>query len=665
LTSNKKITSCIFSQEVIFYLFPALIIITALISSFRSREVWSVANPLLSFEPFDTLTEEWLESLRKHLTVCNYTKGEYLFNQGQPSLGKLFLIESGLVEIIVRGENGMRNVAGLRHPGQFLGETVILSDGRYPAAAKAIKDLTCYLLDKEPFEKLLQSNQEFAGFFSHILAGRLHELYEEMVHEQSPETFGLGLDPFQKRVCDIMSTPVITCPAVTPVNDIARILGVQKISSVVVTSSTGKLLGLVSERDLITKVLALDCNPKVVFAEDIMDKNPPTLPPDAFFYQALLNMIKSQGKYVLIIEQGQPIGVVTIGDLTKARTASTLSMVSKIESARSGNELAEIAPMIPTVLASMLNDKAPVKEISIVISELYDRLTRRLLTLGENSLAKNGWGLPPVDYCWLALGSSGRKEQTLASDQDNAIIYADPPQVQDLQVRSYFSALASYVVDGLAQCGFAKCSENLMASNPLWCQPLSKWKSDLQRWAHSPKHGQTRQFTLFLDFRSIYGHTHLADGLRDYCLRMFRNSPSILRQMTKEDLRETAPMQQFSTAAIDLSRSACVHIVDCIRIFTLHEGLRENSTWDRLNKLVEVGAFPADEAEYLEASYQSLMLLRLRENLRKLGTGQSPDNCISPETLSKRQRSVLRESFMAIERLQSFTRRNFNLDIQS
>ncbi len=627
-------------------------------------------SPLQKFELFNTLADEVLTSLAKHLKFKKFAKGDFVFNQGQPSVGKLFLIEAGLVEIIVKGEKGGGSVAGLRHPGQFFGETVLLSGGRYPASAKVVKELSCYQLDKEPFEHLLHTNKEFAGFFSHILAERLHELYEEMIHEQSPETFGLGMQPFKKRVCDFMSAPVVTCRATTPVNDIARILSVQKISSVVVTSRSGKLLGLVTERNLINKVLALDSNPGLVYAEDIMEKSLPTLPPDAYFYQALLTMIKSQGKYVLVVEQGQPIGVVTIGDLTKARTTNTLSMVTTIESAHGIKELAEIAPMVRNILTTMLHDQAPVREICEVISELYDSLTRRLLVLAEEELAANGWGLPPVDYCWLALGSSGRKEQTLASDQDNAIIFNDCPSATEQQARNYFAALANYVVEGLEQCGFAKCEENLMASNPLWCQPLNKWKSDLRRWAYAPRPGQTRQYTLFLDFRTVFGRTHLADDLREYCFRMFRSTPAIFQEMAMDDRRQPVPHYLFrkdqpekGPGVIDLSQSACVHIVDCIRIFSLHEGLRETSTLDRLTKLVRIGAIQADEAEYLEASYQSLMLLRLRENLRKLGMGLSPDNCISPEYLSKRQLSVLKESFMAIERLQNLTRSGFGIDL--
>ncbi len=631
-----------------------------------------MVNPLVNFEPFNSLPEAVLGELALCLDQETYPEGSSVFNQGQPSLGKLFLVNSGLAEIVVKGERGDANVVSLRHPGQFFGETVLLSGKRYPASVRVVKDLTCFVLDKEPFERLLQSHPEFAGFFSNIITERMRGLYEEMVLEQPQESFGLTAEPFKKRVYDIMSSPVVTCRPDTPINEIARMLTSRKISCVVVKSSTGKLLGLVNERNLIAKVLAMDSNPAVINAKDIMDKNIPTVPPDAFFYQAMLAMIKNQGKYILVVEQGQPIGIVTIGDLARARSTSTLSIVSKIEAAKNSDELVAAATAIHKILACMINDKAPASEICEVISEVYDRLTRHLLTLAEDKLADAGMGLPPADYCWLTLGSGGRKEQTLASDQDNAIIIANCPPDLEQTVHNYFSALAEIVVDTLERCGFARCPGNLMATNPLWCQSLSKWKTTVHKWIYTPNPESSRQFTLFLDFRPVYGQEHLANELREYTLRLFRIAPTILHHMAKDDLQHRVPLSLFKQVLleknkehkdeVDLKRAACVHIVDCIRVFSQRDGIADTSTLSRLNKLVQIGAFQADDAEYIEAAFQSLMLFRLRENLRGLSQGKAPDNYINPNMLSKRQRSVLRESFLAVERLQTFTSSSFHVD---
>lgn len=626
----------------------------------------------LDFPPFNTLPADVLAKLQGKLILKTYPQDSYVFEQGQPSLGYLLIIVSGVVGIAVPGEKGIPNVVGLRYAGDFFGETVILTGKTYPVSVKAVEELTCYLLDKETFENLLRTHKEFAGFFNNILTDRLRSLYEEMVREQNCDSYGLGSEPFKNRVSDIMSAPIITCPPDTPVSHIARILAQQKISSVVITSANGKFQGLVTERDLIAKVLALDCNPALVYAADIMHKDVPILPPDAFYYQAVLTMIKRQGKYVLVTEQSVPLGIVTIGDLTRARTTSTLALVGHIETAAGPDELANTASALNSITAAMVNDKAPASEICEVVSELSDLLARRLLILGEESLASKGWNQPPVPYCWLSLGSGGRKEQTLSSDQDNAIIYANPQPGQEEEVKRYFAALAAFVVEGLEKAGFKKCPHNIIATNPEWCQSLTSWKNIGYTWIFSPTPESFRQFTIFLDYRPVYGQESLAQELREYAYRLFRLTPTILHHLAKDDLRTRVPLNIFKHIIVekgeahknelDVKRSASIHIIDCVRIFALREGIHETSTLARLNKLVQLEAFSADDAEYFEAAYQSLMMFRIRGNLEKVSAGQIPDNYLNPDKLSKRQQSVLRESLVAIDRLQNLTGMAFRVD---
>lgn len=628
--------------------------------------------PSLDFPPFDTLSEEVLADLIPKLVFKTYPKDSFVFTKGQPSIGSLLIILSGSVGIIAEGENDNANIVGLRNAGDFFGESVILTGKTYPASVKAVEELTCYLLKKEIFEDLLQTHNEFASFFNNILTDRLRDLYEQMVQEQPIDSYGHSPEPFKHRLKDIMSIPVITCLPSTPISQVARIFSQQHISTIAIIGTTGKLLGLVSERDLINKVLALDCNPTLVFASDIMDKAPPTLPPNSFFYEALLTMIRRQDKYILVVEHGFPLGVITMGDLTRLRKTSTLRIVSRIESAQTTTEISHAAKLIQKVTGNMVSDKASANEICEVVSELNDIITRRLLVLAEETLDKRGLGLPPVDYCWLTLGSGGRKEQTLSSDQDNAIIYADLPQEQDPRVKEYFLALADFVINGLEEAGFPKCQHKIMANNPDWCQSLQAWKNLGNSWIFTPTEESFRKFTIFLDFRAVYGQENLAQEMRDFAHRLFRLAPSILHHMAKDDLQTKVPLGLFKQIIldkkeghkdeIDIKGSACVHIVDCIRIFAMREGVLDTSTLARLSKLVSLEAISADDAEYYEAAYLSLMMFRIQGNLQTLNKGLVPNNYLKPNTLSKRQRTVLRESLIAIDRLQTFTGSSFRVE---
>ena len=615
---------------------------------------------LKQFKPFDQLPENVLLELSQTIPIKIYSPGSFVFIEGEKSLGSLFLVLSGVVEIIT-GNGAVR----LRSQGEFFGETVILTGERYPASAKVLAELTCYVLEREVFAKLLQNYQEVAHYFNRVLTDRLCGLYKEMIQEQPYVSFGLEFERFKQKVYDIMSTPVETCLPHTPINDLARLFTKKKISSMVVTDPNGKMLGLVSERDLISKVLAREGNPSVVVASDIMQQDPPTITANAFFHQALLTMLKSHGKYIVITEQARPIGIITIGDLTRARITSSLTIVKDIELAGNIEELVQAVKLLNNTVATMISEKASASEIGEVVSELYDILTRRLLLLAENLMVTKGLGSPPVDYCWLTMGSGGREELTPSSDQDSAIIYADVSPDEEGKIKNYFRELAKYVTDGLDRCGLIKCPGNIMPTNPEWCRSLMSWKSTLNEWASTPNPNAVRQFTIFLDFRPVYGQDYLAQTLRDYTLRLFRTTPALLHFLTSDALSHRVPLNLFKHVIleknkdhkneVDLKKSACVHIVDCIRIFAMRESIAEINTLARLKKLVQFEAISTDDSEYYEAAFQSLMMFRMRENIRKLDLGFIPDNYINPNNLSERERSVLRESFLAVDRLQTVT----------
>ncbi|HEY8909463.1 MAG TPA: DUF294 nucleotidyltransferase-like domain-containing protein [Desulfosporosinus sp.] len=615
---------------------------------------------LKQFKPFDQLPENVLLELSQTIPIKTYPTGSFVFVEGEKSLDSLFLVLSGVVEIIT-GNGAVR----LRSQGEFFGETVILTGKRYPASSKVLSELTCYVLGRDIFENLLQNYQEVARYFNRVLTDRLCGLYEEMIQEQPYESFGFGFERFKQKVYDIMSTPVETCQLHTPINDLARLFTKKKISSMVVTDPNGKMMGLVSERDLISKVLACDGNPSVVTAVDIMQHDPPTLTTNAFFYQALLTMLKNHGKYIVVMEQGLPIGIVTIGDLTRARITSSLTIVKDIELAGNITELSQAIKQINKTVATMISEKASASEIGEVVSELYDILTRRLLLLAENLMVEKGLGRPPVDYCWLTMGSGGREELTPSSDQDSAIMYADVSHAEEGKIKDYFRELAQHVTDGLEQCGLLKCPGKIMPTNPEWCRSITTWKNMVHRWARTPNPDAIRQFTIFLDFRPVYGQDYLAQTLRNFTLHLFRTTPALLHFLAQDALSHRVPLNLFKHVIleknkdhrneVDLKKAACVHIVDCIRIFAMRESVVEVNTLARLKKLVQFEAISADDAEYYEAAFQSLMMFRMRENLRKISLGFIPDNYINPNNLSERERSVMRESFLAVDRLQTVT----------
>ncbi len=630
-------------------------------------------DQLKRISPFNILEDLLLQAVNPDLQMVVYPKDSVVFKQKEPSKRRLFLIVKGLAEIVITTESGSENIVGIRKENEFFGETVLLTDKPYPASVRAVEELHCLLLSKEDFEILLERSPLFAGYFSRILSERLRLLFKEAVLEQSYEAYGLDSQPFRKRVANIMSSPVVACRTNDCISTVAKIMKDKLVSSTVVLDEQDKPVGLITETDLVTKVLTGfpgACSDIPLLALDVMNSNLIMLPPDAFFYQALLSMIKESVKHVIIADESKVIGIVTVRDLVRSRSTGALTIVSQIESQTTIEGLAEASKDVIQVLQALVAEKASAQEIFEVMTQFYDRITKKVIEISEAEMEKEGYGTPPVEYCWLTMGSGGRKEQFLQTDQDNAIIYENYND-RSREVVDYFNLLASKIVKGLVDCGFEKCKGDIMASNPKWCRSLDSWVKLFSTWIGELHPENIRMLTIFLDFRPVYGKISLAQSLRSSIQTKLNHAPIALYQLAKDDLDHKVPISWFNQFIlekkgphkneIDLKRSVCIHVVDCVRLFALLEGLNETNTITRLQQLTELEVIPKDDAEFIDAAYQSLMMFRIRENLKKLMLGLEADNYINPSKLSKRERLVLKEAIVATSRLQAFTGATFRI----
>lgn len=624
---------------------------------------------LTQIAPFNLLDQETLMEIRPSILEKDFVKGSFVFKQGNMSLGTLFIITEGIIEIVVRNDRNIETVVGVRKPFEFFGETGVLSKERYPASVRAVTDCHCLLLNKKGFNYLLEHSHEFANFFSRSLTKRLRAMVKEVIREQSFNAYGLDAEPFKQRICDIMSSPVITCENNDLVTTAASILSKNRISSLVVVNHDQKPVGIITDSDLVARVLGNSgLSLTGLRVRDVMTPDIVALPPDAYFYEALLTMIKNQIRQVPIIDGHTLLGIVTLRDLIQSRSTGALTSVDSIESQQTIAGLKKASQSIDNVLKALIAEKASSQEIGEVMTEFYDRLTRKVLKICEKEMANEGYGPPPVAYTWITMGSSGRKEQIIRTDQDNGLIYEDPIPGDENAAVEYFARFAAKAVEGLYQCGFELCRGDVMATNSQWCKPYKEWLNMVDNWIQEP-YSTIRNFTIFLDFRPVYGAKELADKLKTTVIRQIQDHPVVLRFLAKDDLVNKAPLAFFKKfltenskehkGEINLKASALIHIVDCIRIFSIKNGVIVTNTIARLKELTEQGILSKDDAEYLEASYETLLTLRNRENLRKISQGLKPDNYLNPYSLSKREQTVLKESLQAINTLQNLITYHF------
>ncbi|BDG62085.1 DUF294 nucleotidyltransferase-like domain-containing protein [Caldinitratiruptor microaerophilus] len=465
--------------------------------------------------------------------------------------------------------------------------------------------------------------------------------------------------PFRRRVQDLMSRPVRSCGPDIPVAEAARQMAALGISSMVVVGPDGQPVGIVTERDLVVKVLAVGGSPAQPVSR-VMTRPVITCRTTDFHATALLTMLRHGVKHLPVLDEaGRLVGMVTLGDLSRQRDLGAAALADAIERARDVQALVRARERADDILRTLVRDRAAPDEVLAVATEFNDRLTRRVVALAEGAL-----GPPPAAYAFLVMGSAGRGEQYVRSDQDNALVWADPPPGREEEAERYFALLGERAVTLLEKCGFAPCPGGVMASRPDWRRPMSAWLEEVARWATAPTGERIRAATIFFDFRAVAGDRRLGQELRRRAVALARASGLLLHHLAADDLQHRVPIGPFGIlllrgprrGLLDLKTDAGVHLVDGLRVLALRRGSLATGTLQRLRDLLAEQEIDPVLGESLESAFETLMRLRIRRALL-------PETCPSPpplsghtrlrpEELSPREARELREALAAISKLQ-------------
>ena len=462
---------------------------------------------------------------------------------------------------------------------------------------------------------------------------------------------------FVRRVSELVNRPPVTCGAHTSVSEAAVLMTRLGVGSVIVTAPDGAPVGIVTDRDLRTKVLA-EGLPAGTPLRSIMSSPLIHVEPGRLAFDALLEMTRRGIHHLAVLAGDRLVGVVSSHDIILLQGAHPVALVRDIEGAGTLELLVTAAPRIQAVVRWLVSTGAGVLDIGRIVAELNDRLVERALALVVSALEQQGEGKPPLPYAWLVAGSEGRREQTLKTDQDNGLVYQDPSTSQRESVARYFSRLAGAMGETLVRLGFPPCPGGFMASNPLWCQPDSVWRGYFSSWMDAPEPQQVLRASLFFDLRPIAGDEGLGDALWSWVCNRAPSQRLFLGYMAKAALERQVPLGFFGgfvversgvhKGTLDLKARGIFPTTQAMRVGALSVGLRETHTMDRLVGLGAQGFYSQTEVNELRDAYEVISRLRLSHQIARLDAGFSPDNFINPQTLGKADRLLLKEAFKTL-----------------
>jgi len=616
-----------------------------------------VAAFLKKVPPFLFLDDADLLAVVRNLSLEFYPKDTVILKQDAPPSDSLRIIRQGGIKVAMVSEDGVEVVIDYRGEGDTFGFLSIVGKDRVRSNVTAVEDTICYTLGKDMLLKLLDSNISFTEYFlkSHITK-YIDRTYRE-IQEKSRFFGGSDRLLFTKRVGDLVVKSVVSAREDTTVREAARLMSEARRSAIIIMDGNNVPSGIVTDRDLREKVVAKALN----FEEPVKNIMSTTLirvDAQDLCFEAVLKMIKYNIHHVLVTRNGKLSGVITNHDLMLLQGTSPLSLTKDIESQQTVEGLIPVSKKINGIVGLLLKEGAKASNITKVITEINDRLVRKMLEFAERK-----FGRPPVPYCWIVFGSEGRKEQTFKTDQDNALIYADPTGEPEAEAaRTYFTVFAEFVRDGLLQYGFPLCPGNNMASNPRWCQPLKTWKRYFSDWIFSPTPEAVLNSVIFFDFRPMYGEVYLAETLRGHLNALLREQQAFLGHLANMALNNKPPIGILKSFLVEkggehkdmlnLKIKGLAPLVDLVRLFALEKGVRETSTLERIETLRSMHAITKEYADDFQHAYEFMMLLRIHHQYAQLSSGQTPDNFINPNRLSSLERRSIKQAFHLIAKVQ-------------
>lgn len=594
---------------------------------------------LMSIHPFDLLTERMIEKLMTQMDIAYYPR-ETVLIAPRVRAESLYIIIKGIVNETIDGE--LQNVYGERD--SFDANSLIY--GNTQSTFIVAEDLICYSLPKESFLNLLQDAETFQNYFMQDFITK-HQRLKERQHQNE-------LTPFMvARVDEIyLHVPCIIGAQASIRNALSEMAGTN--AKVILVDNEG-VMGIVTDTNLREKVLLADKSVSDPIG-DIATYGLITIERSDFLFNALLLFTKHGVKRLVVTEEGKIVGILEQLDLLSHFANHTHLIAASIERATSIDELQSIERSLMQVVRSLTSKGVRVRYVSKLVSELNAKVYRKVFEMVLPETMQGRCAL-------VVMGSEGRGEQVLRTDQDNALIIADGEDEE--AYRPFMERLNEYLI----RLGFPKCAGNIMVSNPYWRRSVSGYKKQISSWTDTLNEETRQSLSIFLDAHCVAGDETLLTECKNFLFERFEGRSDILAHLAKASLAFETPLSLFSgfvlgrdahESELDIKKGGVFAIVHGVRILALEHKIETTNTTERIKELNNIGLFDKRFASELIEAYDTLLSIRLRTMLSQKQVLKE-QNYVNPKLLSKADRDLLKDAFKIVNTFKKFLTYHFHL----
>ena len=607
-----------------------------------NSELREIRDFIACLPPFDRLPEEVIEALTESITI-RYLRCGLNLPPKNVSEHRLYVLRKGALSLIsIEGD-----LIGKLSEGDIC--TIFCTQGENnDFIVNVEEDTLLYTIPCTELSTLTEPYPDVQAFFVETASQRLNHqvnsMNDEAIITSTLMTTSIG---------NLFSSPAITIESGATIRDAAIMMTDEGYSSLMVLKE-GNLEGIITDKDIRRRCVAKSLSPDEP-VDKIMTSNVLSISYADNAFDALMLMSRKSIHHLPVIHDGILEGMVTVTDLIRQEEQNAVHLTGVIHKAETLEEMVEASKLLPQLQVQFSRLGTSAEHVGKGITAITTALTHRLIEMAEDKL-----GPAPVPYAWVAAGSQARQEQTSCSDQDNGLIISDEMKPEHDE---WFKALATFVSDGLADCGYVYCPGEVMATNPKWRQTQSVWTSYYSTWIETPEPMALMYSSIFFDLFTIHGETSFLKDIRHAMLKKTQKNRLFLAHLTNNALKLRPPLGFFRdfvlvhdgehNDTLDLKHNGIAPIVDLARIYALSEGITAVNTIERLKRVAGTPSLSKSGAADLIDAYEFLGTLRIKHQARQIKNNEPADNFLSPKDISKLEREHLKDAFKVIQAMQN------------
>jgi CBS domain-containing protein len=624
-----------------------------------------VADFLKSYPPFSFLQQKDLEKISEQISIIYKEKDSVVFAENEETHDSFYVVHKGAVALRTSRQN---DILDMCDEGDIFGLRPLIANENYQMEARAYEESILYAIPLTIFRPYALENKAVGIFLIESFASNTLKPYSKshrgkLYGDESLDTEAKVLDLHPVKY----SKKLISCHATTTAKDIADIMIRKNVGAILVVEEEVLPIGIITDKDLRNKIVT-GAFPITATAAEIMTSPVITYPRKMTITQAQMAMMKADISHLCITKDGtvnsKAVGMLSKHDVMVSLGNNPAVLIKAIKRAKKAKHLKPIRARIMQLLQGYINQNIPTMLTSKIITELNDACIKQVIAIALDKMETP----PPVKFAWLAMGSQGRSEQLLQTDQDNALIYEDVPEELEAETKKYFLELATYVNKGLFDIGYEYCPAEMMASNPKWCLSLGQWKEMIYRWITNTGKTEVLLSFIFFDYSLSFGDSELTNNLSDFIFENIKANPIFYVHLVSGALQSPSPTGFFRQFLLEqdgvnkdffnIKNRALMPLADAARVLILYHSVKSiSNTVERFEKLAELEPENSELFTACAQAYKVLLKFRTRQGLAHNDSGQY----IALESLSKSEKIQLKSTFKTIKELQEIISIRFNV----